>query len=75
MVPDMRYEIGEVEEAGDTVLTVGTFYGTGADSGAGVPVPLAFITTMREGLAIKVEEFLDLAEARTEFELRGERSH
>jgi ketosteroid isomerase-like protein len=52
-----------VTEAGDSVVTVCGLRGKGAESGADVEVEIAFLTTFRDGKAIRVEEFLDPDEA------------
>jgi uncharacterized protein len=59
----LRLEIERIAESGDTVVAVCRIRGTGAESGAGVEVEIAFLTTFRDGKAVRVEEFLDPDEA------------
>jgi ketosteroid isomerase-like protein len=61
---DIRLDVHSVAEAGDRVMTVCRVRGTGAESGADTTVEIAFLTTFHEGKAIRVEEFLDLDEAK-----------
>jgi ketosteroid isomerase-like protein len=70
-MPDLRIEVEELLEAGDVVLMVGRVQGAGAGSGAGTGVTLCTLTTFDpQGRGRRVEEFLDPAEARAEFERR-----
>jgi ketosteroid isomerase-like protein len=59
----LTIDLRSVAEAGDSVVTVCGLRGKGAESGADVEVEIAFLTTFRDGKAIRVEEFLDLDEA------------
>lgn len=63
MVPDVRFELDGVLDAGDTVLGIGKVRGTGAGSGADVRVPIAFLFVLKDGLIARVEEYLNPAEA------------
>jgi ketosteroid isomerase-like protein len=63
-MPDLRIAVAEIEEAGDRVLVVMEMKGTGAGSGAETAVRTAVVTTFREGVAVRTEEFLDPEEAR-----------
>jgi ketosteroid isomerase-like protein len=59
----LRLELQSVAESGDEVVTVCRLHGKGAESGADVEVEIAFLTTFRDGKAMRVEEFLDPDEA------------
>jgi ketosteroid isomerase-like protein len=69
-IPDMRLEADELMESGDLVLMVGRAHGAGAGSGETTDVPLCTVTTFEQGRGVRVEEFLDEARARAEFERR-----
>jgi ketosteroid isomerase-like protein len=60
---DLRLELLSIAEAGDSVVTVCRISGKGSGSGADVEVEIAFLQTFRDGLIIRVEEFLDADEA------------
>jgi len=60
---DLRVDLRSVAASGDTVVTVCGLRGEGAESGADVEVEIAFLTTFRDGKAIRVEEFMDPDEA------------
>jgi ketosteroid isomerase-like protein len=64
----LRVDLRSIVESGDDVLTVCALRGKGAGSGADVEVEIAFLTTFRNGQAIRVEEFLDRDEAMTALE-------
>ena len=59
----LRVDLRSIVESGDDVLAVCTLRGKGAESGADVEVEIAFLTTFRDGQAVRVEEFLDPDEA------------
>jgi ketosteroid isomerase-like protein len=63
-LPGLTIDVTELEEHGDAVLSVCRLRGTGAGSGAEVGVEIAFISRFRDGKLMRVEEFLDPAEAR-----------
>ncbi len=67
-MPGMAYESEEILERDDRVLAVGRLRGSGLGSGAEVEVRIATISTFAGGRAVRVEEFLDPAEARLAFE-------
>ena len=64
----LRVDLRSIVESGDDVLTVCVLRGKVAGSGADVEVEIAFLTTFRDGQAIRVEEFLDRDEAMTALE-------
>jgi uncharacterized protein len=59
----LQIDVDELLDAGDTVVAVGNVRGGGTDSGADVSVPIAFLCTVRDGKLVRVEEYLDTAEA------------
>ena len=59
----LTIDLRSIAESGDLVVTVCRLHGQGGESGADVEVEIAFLTTFRHGKAIRVEEFLDPAEA------------
>ena len=59
----LRIDPRSVAASGDRVVTVCGLRGEGAESGADVEVEIAFLTTFRDGKAVRVEEFLDPDEA------------
>jgi ketosteroid isomerase-like protein len=62
-VPGISFHHERVLDAGESVLAIGTVRGTGTGSGAEVEVPLALLCTFRDGLIIRVEEYLNPDEA------------
>jgi ketosteroid isomerase-like protein len=70
-MPDLRYEVEEIVESENLVLAIGRVGGAGAGSGVSADVPIATLTRFEEGRAVRVEEFLDPAEARAELERRA----
>jgi ketosteroid isomerase-like protein len=64
MMPDFRVEIVELEDRGDRILCVIEITGTGAGSGATTNVRTATISTFRDGVPLRTEEYLDPEEAR-----------
>jgi ketosteroid isomerase-like protein len=67
-MPDMRIELDDVEEAGDSVLALLRVAGSGTGSGAPSEIRLATITEYSGDEALRTREFLDVDEARREFE-------
>jgi hypothetical protein len=62
-VPDVGVVYDRVLDAGEKVVGIGSVRGTGTGSGADVRVPIAFVFTLRDGLIIRVEEYLDPSDA------------
>jgi ketosteroid isomerase-like protein len=56
---DMRFEPAELVERGDRIVASGHIRGTGAGSNVEVQVPLAIVYTLRDGMIIRGEEYLD----------------
>jgi ketosteroid isomerase-like protein len=63
-LPGFKIELGEITERGDAVLALGSVRGAGAGSGAEVTVPLALVYRFEGDVIVRVEEYLDLDEAR-----------
>jgi uncharacterized protein len=59
----LQIDVDELLDAGDTVVAIGSVRGSGTDSGADVSVPIALVCTLREGKLVRVQEYLDTAEA------------
>jgi ketosteroid isomerase-like protein len=62
-VPDVRIEYERVLDSGERVVGTGQVRGTGTGSGADVRAPIAFVFTLRDGLIMRVEEYLNPSEA------------
>jgi ketosteroid isomerase-like protein len=56
---DFRIELDEVVDFGDRLLTPGRFMGHGTASGAPVTQPIFQVFTLRRGLVIRQEDFVD----------------
>ena len=63
MLPGVRFDQDRVLDAGESVLAIGKARGTGTGSGIVVEVPLALMATYRDGLTIRIQEFLNPREA------------
>jgi len=63
-MPGLTIEILETVERGDAVLSLCRLHGAGADSGAEVGVTIGFVSRFSEEKIVRVEEYLDPAEAR-----------
>jgi ketosteroid isomerase-like protein len=63
MLGKLRFEPERTIEGDDLVVAVGRLRGTGVESGADIEVPIAFISRFRDGVVIRVEEYLDSSEA------------
>jgi ketosteroid isomerase-like protein len=70
----LRIDVHSIAASGDSVVTVCGLRGEGAESGADVEVEIAFLITLRDGRAIRVEEFLDPDEAMRALESDSEDS-
>jgi ketosteroid isomerase-like protein len=59
MVEGLKFESENIVDRGDVVVAVGRIKGTGAGSGAEIEVPIGFVSRFRNGLVVRVEEYLD----------------
>jgi ketosteroid isomerase-like protein len=62
-LPGMTFVADRVLDGREAVVAVGTVRGTGAESGADVEVPIAFLCRLTDGKVVRVEEYLDPKEA------------
>jgi uncharacterized protein len=69
---DLRLDVLTLAESGDSIVAVCRIRGRGTESGADVEVEIAFLTTFRDGKAVRVEEFLDPDEAMRALEAEGD---
>jgi ketosteroid isomerase-like protein len=63
MLGALTFEAEEVVDRGDLAVAVGRIKGIGSGSGAEIEVPIAFVSRFRDGLVVRVEEYLDPEEA------------
>jgi ketosteroid isomerase-like protein len=63
MLGALTFESEEVIDRGDVVVAVGRIRGIGVGSGAEIEVPIGFLSRFRDGLVVRVEEYLDPEEA------------
>jgi len=63
MLGELTFEAEEVVDRGDLVVAVGRVKGIGVGSGAEIEVPIGFVSRFRDGLVVRVEEYLDPEEA------------
>jgi len=61
---EWRFEIEDMEEAGDRVLVLVTLHARGRGSGASAEAPAAHVVTFSGGRVVRLEVFVDRAEAR-----------
>jgi ketosteroid isomerase-like protein len=57
LIPDLKVKTESFESAGDTVLVRGTF--TGSGKGGKFKAPFAHVWTMRNGKAVKMQNYTD----------------
>jgi ketosteroid isomerase-like protein len=62
-IEELNLSVSDVRAIGDKVFWTVTGRGRGKRSGAPVEGPLWFVTTFRDGLAVRVESYVDSAEA------------
>jgi ketosteroid isomerase-like protein len=62
---ELRYEPEEFVEVGDRLLVIVLVSGRGRESGAGFEQRQAHVWTIREGKAVRLDFYLDRAEAET----------
>jgi ketosteroid isomerase-like protein len=58
---DFRAELDDTVDGGDRVVALGRFCGRPRASGRYVEVPFALVWTVREGRAVRVDEYTDTA--------------
>jgi len=58
-------DVGRIEARADVVLAEGAWDSRGAASGIGGTMPFGILFTLREGLIVRLQWFLDPAEARS----------
>lgn len=63
MLDDLRFELADYVDAGDRVVASGDMCGRGAESGAEVREPFAWVLRLRDGQVVEVHEYRDRAEA------------
>jgi ketosteroid isomerase-like protein len=59
----LTFELKEVIGRGDIVVAMGRIKGGGVGSGAVTEVPIGFVSRFRDGLVVRVEEYLNPHEA------------
>jgi uncharacterized protein len=55
----MAYELDQIVDAGDAIVTIGTISGRAGPAGPEVAVPLAVVSRIEGDLVSRVEEYLD----------------
>ena len=63
MLDPIRFDVDQLIDAGDKVVSVGRVRGRGIGSGIDVDVPLALVSELRDGQVVRTEEYLDPREA------------
>lgn len=58
---DFRVELDDLVDGGDRVVALGRFCGRPRASGRYVEVPFALVWTLRDGRAVRVDEYTDTA--------------
>jgi ketosteroid isomerase-like protein len=59
----LRFDSERIVDQGDLVVSIGRIQGVGTGSGTETVVPIGFVSRFRDGLVIRVEEYLDPTEA------------
>ena len=60
---ETHFEVSEIRDLGDQALAVGTMRARGAESGAEIESPWAWLVRSKEGKALSIRVFIDPAEA------------
>lgn len=60
---DFAIDIEEVFDAGEEVVLFLRYRGRGKESGVAVEVDIAHVLTMQDGMAVRLRQYLDRAEA------------
>ncbi len=63
MLGSMSFEPERIADHGNLVISLGRVKGVGTGSGAEADVPIAFVSHFRNGVVVRVEEFLNPQEA------------
>jgi len=62
-VHGLYYEVSRCIDAGDAVMQEGTITGRAGHGGPELTVPLALVTYFEDGVPVRTEEYLDVAQA------------
>jgi ketosteroid isomerase-like protein len=62
-VRELRYEIGELFDAGNAVVSLGTMTGRAGDGGPEITAELAFVVRFEGAAVVRTEEYLDAHQA------------
>jgi len=60
---EIRVEIREIRDVGDRVVAIGQLRGRGRVSGAEVQSPIGYVVELRDGKAIRIDDFFNPGEA------------
>src|SRR5262245_37742953 len=60
---EFRVEITEIRDVGERIVAIGQLRGRGRASGAEVQSPIGYVVELRNGKAIRIDDFFDPAEA------------
>jgi uncharacterized protein len=60
LIPDLKVKVESYDSAGDVVVARGTFSGTGKKGGK-FKAPFAHVWTMRDGKAVRMQNYTDTA--------------
>jgi ketosteroid isomerase-like protein len=58
-----RFRYDEYIDAGDEILAIGRFFGCGLASGIEIEAPIVHIWTIRDGIGVRLEAYLDREQA------------
>ena len=60
---EFRVEITKIWDVGERIVAIGQLRGRGRTSGAEVQSPIGYVVELRNGKAIRIDDFFDPAEA------------
>jgi uncharacterized protein len=60
---EFRVEITEIRDVGERIVAVGQLRGRGRESGAEVESPIGYVVELRNGRAIRIDDYFNPAEA------------
>ena len=60
---ETHFEVSEIRDLGDQALAIGTMHARGAESGAEIESPWAWLVRSKKGKATSIRVFIDRAEA------------